>query len=206
MPEHISLLHYLLYRLEFLRTDSPIKHSLGFHRHLGYKDYEPVFMAFVLMLVIVYLTTEVRGVSRLLADTTHTICEGELLQVGSAGQVDLTEQRYFEIIEKKTAVLYAMACRVGAKLSKGTKKQVEALERFGLCLGTAFQIADDALDLVGDEQKVGKSLGTDLKNGKTATTTSSSRTGSATRYCSIFATKLRCVSMTPLGSPVVPDL
>jgi len=112
------------------------------------------------------ISTEVRGVSRLLADTTHTICEGELLQIGSAGQVDLPEERYFEIIEKKTAVLYAMSCRVGAKLSKGTKKQVEALERYGLLLGTAFQIADDALDLIGDEQKVGKSLGTDLRNGK----------------------------------------
>ena len=112
------------------------------------------------------ISTEVRGVSRLLADTTHTICEGELLQVGSAGEVDLTEERYFEIIEKKTAVLYGMACRVGAKQSKGTKKQVEALERYGLCLGMAFQIADDALDLVGDEGVVGKSLGTDLKNGK----------------------------------------
>lgn len=112
------------------------------------------------------ISTEVKGVSGLLADTTHTICEGELLQIGSAGQVDLTEQRYYEIIEKKTAVLYGMACRIGAKLSKGTKRQVEALERYGLLLGMAFQIADDALDLVGDEQKVGKSLGTDLANGK----------------------------------------
>ncbi len=112
------------------------------------------------------ISTEVRGVSRLLADTTHTICEGELLQIGSAGQVDLSEARYDEIIEKKTAILYGMACRLGAKLSKGTKRQVEALERYGRSLGMAFQIADDALDLVGDEQKVGKSLGTDLKNGK----------------------------------------
>lgn len=112
------------------------------------------------------ISTEVRGVSRLLADTTHTICEGELLQIGSAGDVDLTEDRYYEIIEKKTAVLYAMAARVGAKLGKAPKKQVDALERFGLLIGLAFQIADDALDLVGDEQMVGKSLGTDLKNGK----------------------------------------
>ncbi len=112
------------------------------------------------------ISTEVPGVSRLLADTTHTICEGELLQVGSAGDVDLSEIRYFEIIEKKTAVLYGMACRVGAMLSGGSPEQVNALERFGLCLGMAFQIADDALDLVGDESKVGKSLGTDLRNGK----------------------------------------
>jgi octaprenyl-diphosphate synthase len=112
------------------------------------------------------ISTEVRGVSRLLADTTHTICEGELLQIGSAGDVNLLEERYFEIIAKKTAILYGMSCRLGARLSKGSKRQVDALERFGHLLGMAFQIADDALDLIGDEQKVGKSLGTDLAKGK----------------------------------------
>jgi octaprenyl-diphosphate synthase len=112
------------------------------------------------------ISTEVEGVARLLADTTHTICEGELLQVGSAGDIDLTEARYNEIIEKKTAVLYGMAARVGASLAGGTPEQVAALERYGTALGMAFQIADDALDILGDEGVVGKSLGTDLVNGK----------------------------------------
>ena len=55
------------------------------------------------------ISTEVRGVSRLLADTTHTICEGELLQVGSSFDTNLSEERYTEIIRKKTAILYGMA-------------------------------------------------------------------------------------------------
>ncbi len=89
MPEHISLLHYLLYRLEFLRADSDIKHSLLFHRHLGYKDYEPVFMALVLMLVIVYLTTEVRGVYKRMANARRA---SDL-----APEEELTLQTFFEV-------------------------------------------------------------------------------------------------------------
>lgn len=60
MPEHISLLHYVLYRLGFLRENSPIHESFS-GAHLGYRDYEPVFMALVMMLVVIYLTTEVRA-------------------------------------------------------------------------------------------------------------------------------------------------
>ena len=69
MPEHISLLHYLLWRLEFLRTDAPIDHSFA-GAHLGYRNYEPIFMGFVLMLVIGYLTMEVRGTVRRLKEST----------------------------------------------------------------------------------------------------------------------------------------
>ncbi len=112
------------------------------------------------------LSTEIDGVSKLLADCTHTICEGELLQIGSAFRLDLTEARYNEIIRKKTAVLYGMACRCGALLAGASEDVCDSLESFGLDVGMAFQIADDALDLVGEEQVVGKSLGTDLRNGK----------------------------------------
>ncbi|MFN0057760.1 MAG: polyprenyl synthetase family protein [Planctomycetota bacterium] len=112
------------------------------------------------------ISTEVPGVSRLLADTTHTICEGELLQVSSAKQLDLSEERYYEIIRKKTAVLYGMACRVGALLGGASEAEQQLFEDFGVHLGMAFQIADDALDVSGDERTAGKSLGTDLKKGK----------------------------------------
>lgn len=112
------------------------------------------------------ISTEVEGVSRLLADTTHTICEGELLQIGSTFDTTLSEERYNEIIRKKTASLYAMSCRVGGMLAGGGNKELAALEQFGEKLGMAFQIADDALDITGEEHVVGKSLGTDLKKGK----------------------------------------
>lgn len=69
MPDHISLLHYLLYKLEFLRQHSPVDHSFRGH-HLGYRNYEPLFMAFLLMVIIVYLTTEVRGALKRLDEST----------------------------------------------------------------------------------------------------------------------------------------
>ncbi|HIA27979.1 MAG TPA: polyprenyl synthetase family protein [Planctomycetes bacterium] len=112
------------------------------------------------------ISTEVEGVSKLLADTTHNICEGELIQVGSAGDIDLTQETYYRIIYCKTAILYGLACRLGAQLSGASAEEAETLEIFGDQLGLAFQIADDVLDLVGDEDRVGKSLGTDLEKGK----------------------------------------
>lgn len=112
------------------------------------------------------ISTEVDGVSRLLADTTHRICEGELIQVGNAGDIDLSKETYYKIILRKTAILYGLACRLGAQLAGATPEETDAFRRFGDQLGLAFQIADDSLDLIGDEDQVGKSLGTDLEKGK----------------------------------------
>ncbi len=69
MPEHTSLLHYLLYRLEFLRVDNPVDQSFLGH-HLSYRNYEPLFMALLLMIVIIYLVAEVRGTVRRLKEST----------------------------------------------------------------------------------------------------------------------------------------
>jgi F-type H+-transporting ATPase subunit a len=108
MPDHISLLHYALYRLDFLRTDSAIKHSFLFNRHLGYKDYEPVFMAFVLMCVIVYLAVEVRGAFVKMSQAKRA---EEL-----APEEQLTLQTFFEVF---FGFFYSMASDVmGPKNAK----------------------------------------------------------------------------------------
>ena len=100
--------------------------------------------------------------SRELHSASRDMCEGELRQVGSRGDYSLTEEQYYDIVRGKTAALTASCCRLGAHFS-GADLQVEnALTQYGLCLGVAFQIADDLLDVLGDEAKVGKSLGTDL--------------------------------------------
>lgn len=112
------------------------------------------------------LAAEVPRAFGVLADTTHTVCRGELLQVGSAFDLELTEERYYQIIEQKTAVLYGLACALGAYLAGSSEEQRDLFYDFGIKLGMAFQIADDALDLVGDQQVVGKSLGSDLLKGK----------------------------------------
>jgi octaprenyl-diphosphate synthase len=103
---------------------------------------------------------------RELSKSARTICDGELRQVESRGNFDLREDQYIAIIGHKTAELLACCCRLGAYYSAGQPEVLEALDRYGHHLGVAFQIADDVLDLTGDEQTVGKSLGTDLMKQK----------------------------------------
>ena len=112
------------------------------------------------------LSTEVQGMARAFSDTTNTICEGELLQIGSRFRPDIGEERYLEIIRKKTGILYAAAARLGGVLGGADPELAGKLHDFGMELGTAFQIVDDCLDYDGEEGLTGKSLGTDLRQGK----------------------------------------
>ncbi len=103
---------------------------------------------------------------RLLADTTNTIAEGEVLQLTRAGDPATTEEAYFEVIERKTAVLFASACEGAALLADADPAATRSLARFGQHLGTAFQLADDVLDYRGDSSIMGKQVGDDLFEGK----------------------------------------
>ncbi len=98
--------------------------------------------------------------------STNIVCEGELRQVGNRGNHSLTQAEYFAIINGKTAELCACACHLGAYFASDPPAHVAALEQYGRSLGMAFQIADDLLDLLGDEQATGKSLGTDIQKQK----------------------------------------
>jgi len=97
---------------------------------------------------------------------TNTVCEGELRQKGSRGDFNLSERDYLEIIAAKTAELCACSCQLGARYAGGADDVVDRFASYGRDLGIAFQIADDVLDLRGDESTVGKSLGTDLAQQK----------------------------------------
>jgi octaprenyl-diphosphate synthase len=97
---------------------------------------------------------------------TNIVCAGELRQIHSRGNFQLSEAEYLSIIEAKTAELCACCCRLGAHYAGAHSRTEDALDRFGRNLGIAFQIADDMLDLVGDEVSMGKSLGTDLEKQK----------------------------------------
>lgn len=99
---------------------------------------------------------------RLIGEATNRVCEGELRQGTERGNLVLDEAEYLEIIDSKTAELTACCGRLGALYAGADDDLVEALARFGRWLGVAFQIADDLLDVVGDERRMGKSLGTDL--------------------------------------------
>src|SRR4051812_43113688 len=104
--------------------------------------------------------------SRLIARTTNQVCEGELLQIDNRNNLNLDEETYLKIIARKTAVLCATCCFLGAHQSGASEEICANLETYGMCLGTAFQIQDDILDIVGDTSVVGKTLGIDVDKGK----------------------------------------
>lgn len=103
---------------------------------------------------------------RLIGEATNRLCAGELHQICERGNLDLSEDAYFDIIDGKTAELTACCCRLGAQYAGAADDVIEHLASYGRYLGLAFQIADDLLDLVGEERAVGKSLGTDLEQQK----------------------------------------
>jgi octaprenyl-diphosphate synthase len=105
-------------------------------------------------------------VMRLLADTTNRIAEGEVLQLLNIRNPNVDEAAYLRVIERKTAVLFSAATRLGGLLGGLPAAQEEALASFGLNLGFAFQIADDVLDYVSDAGTLGKNIGDDLAEGK----------------------------------------
>jgi octaprenyl-diphosphate synthase len=105
-------------------------------------------------------------VMRVLADTTNRIAEGEVLQLLHVHNPDTDESAYMNVIERKTAVLFAAATQLAALLA-GTDAAMQAHMRdYGMHLGLAFQIADDVLDYTGDAEALGKNLGDDLAEGK----------------------------------------
>lgn len=100
------------------------------------------------------------------SDAAEQICEGELNHILRKFQVDLSEEDYLDIVERKTATLFALSGELGALLTGAPPETVTACERFGRALGVAFQIIDDCIDVTGNEGEAGKSLGMDLTKGK----------------------------------------
>lgn len=105
-------------------------------------------------------------VQRILADTTNQIAEGEVLQLLHVRNPDTDETAYLRVIERKTAILFAAATRLGALLAGADERTQDAMHAYGLNLGYAFQIADDVLDYASDAATLGKNLGDDLAEGK----------------------------------------
>ena len=106
------------------------------------------------------------AIMKLVSQTTNTMSEGEIFQLVKCGKISLTEKEYLSIIEKKTSLLISTACAVGGILGNAPAAQIEALTRFGMRLGSAFQITDDTLDYVAQEEDFGKAVGKDLAEGK----------------------------------------
>jgi octaprenyl-diphosphate synthase len=110
--------------------------------------------------------TDKLKVLKVLAHTTTLMAEGEILQLLHAGNLDLTEEQYFEVTIRKTAALMSAACQIGAILAGVSEAQEEALTQLGLNLGISFQVVDDILDFTGDVRQLGKPVINDLKEGR----------------------------------------
>ncbi len=103
---------------------------------------------------------------QLLTESTSVVCEGEMNQLHRRFYFDLREDEYFTFIQQKTAALFGVSARCGAVLSGQSNDVQEKLAQLGIQLGMAFQIQDDLLDLLGQEKDIGKTLKTDVLNGK----------------------------------------
>ncbi|MEM6300333.1 MAG: polyprenyl synthetase family protein [Pseudomonadota bacterium] len=104
---------------------------------------------------------------KMMADTTNTIAAGEVLQLIRAGDTATTEAQYFEVIDRKTAALFAAGCEGAGLLVDASNDTLAALRDYGANIGTSFQLVDDLLDYEGDPEKTGKNVGDDLAEGKT---------------------------------------
>ena len=106
------------------------------------------------------------GVIKVIAAAAAQTCEGELRQVIQKENWQLSESEYIEIITEKSAGLFRSCCYLGGLLAGAGEKQLEALAEFGCNFGVAFQMTDDLLDIIGDEGKTGKTLGSDVNKNK----------------------------------------
>jgi len=105
-------------------------------------------------------------IMEVMARATNRIAEGEVLQLMNAHDPDTTEERYFEVIHRKTAQLFEAGTQIAAILADGPAELEDGMARYGRHLGTAFQLIDDVLDYQADRSQLGKNLGDDLAEGK----------------------------------------
>ncbi|HZR40271.1 MAG TPA: polyprenyl synthetase family protein [Ktedonobacteraceae bacterium] len=104
-------------------------------------------------------------IDHLFSDTVAMVCEGTIMEMMTAGRIDLTIESYYEKIKHKTACLIAACCKGGAIVSQASDEEIALLYEYGINLGIAFQIIDDILDYTEDQSTIGKPAGNDLRQG-----------------------------------------
>ncbi|HJS85953.1 MAG TPA: polyprenyl synthetase family protein [Acetobacteraceae bacterium] len=102
----------------------------------------------------------------ILSRAAATIAEGEVLQLTTQNDLSTTEAQYLEVVRGKTAALFSAACQVGAVIARRPEREEAALAEYGMSLGIAFQLVDDALDYAADQARLGKTVGDDFREGK----------------------------------------
>jgi octaprenyl-diphosphate synthase len=105
-------------------------------------------------------------ISRRIADAAADVCTGEILQTQRRFDLNIPLSEYYRMVQMKTGALFAVSCELGAFLSGASPSVISALKNYGNKIGIAYQVLDDCIDLVGDEEMIGKTLGTDIACGK----------------------------------------
>ena len=105
-------------------------------------------------------------ICEIVAGAVNRVSEGEVIQLLNIHDTTLDEARYFDVIERKTGVLFEAAARMASVVAGASKEVEDKMAEYALCLGRAFQIIDDVLDYTGTKVNIGKNLGTDLREGK----------------------------------------
>jgi len=136
-------------------------------------------------------------IMEIMADTTNKIAEGEVLQLISKSNPNSTEELNMQVIQNKTAILFEAAAKSGAMLSGADQKSVSAMAEFGLQLGLAFQLIDDALDYIGDADELGKNVGDDLAEGKSTLPLIYTMAHGSSADRDLIQQSLRAESLTP---------
>ena len=106
--------------------------------------------------------TQSLRVMKTLSDASAIISQGEILQVGIEKKLDASKEDYLKVIKGKTSALFSAACQAGAEITKASDPHIEALRKYGEYVGTSFQLIDDLLDYLGNENQMGKNKGNDF--------------------------------------------
>ncbi|HCJ38743.1 MAG TPA: octaprenyl diphosphate synthase [Halieaceae bacterium] len=141
-------------------------------------------------------------VLKLMANVTNLIAEGEVMQLVRAGDADTSREQYFDVITRKTAILFAAACEGSGMLSGKSDETLTRLHDVGLNLGIAFQLIDDVLDYEGDPETTGKNVGDDLNEGKPTLPLIHAMANSSAEDAAVIANALRTKSVERLNDVV----
>ncbi len=106
--------------------------------------------------------TQSLKIMKTLSDASTIISQGEILQVGIEKKLDASQEDYLKVIQGKTSALFSAACQAGAEITEATDPHIQALRVYGECIGTSFQLIDDLLDYMGNENDMGKEKGNDF--------------------------------------------
>jgi len=162
----VELIHTATLIHDDIIDDSPLRRGIpSIQSRLG-KDVAVFAGDFLFCKVFeLYAFSEHFNLLRIVAKTLHQICEGEIKQREDLFNTNLTFKDYLYRIRRKTAMLFAMSAELGARASKAPDKTVRALHKYGMNIGIAFQIVDDLLDFTSDNDKLGKPVGADIREG-----------------------------------------